>query len=181
MDLEDVPKLIFQPIRKEADPPQYLLHPKEDCRYVIIPKALQDLAVELVTAAETRKRNRAQQTNDGDENYGVAKPVKKYKRTGKYSKKAKKDQNDELYEVEGVIDSTLWYRRLYYKIKWTGYDDEDDNWYPADLFDNAQECVDDFHKKHPNKPNRETERRARIGDEDVEDDHTGDSDGDFMD
>ena len=42
---------------------------------------------------------------------------------------------------------------LSYRVKWTGWDD-DQHWYNANNgeFDNAQDIVDDFHRRYPNKP-----------------------------
>jgi len=62
--------------------------------------------------------------------------------------------NDEdEWEIDDILDSRRYRRRLQYRVKWNGYDN-DLNWYNADgdEFMNAQEVVDDFHIRYPNKP-----------------------------
>jgi len=62
--------------------------------------------------------------------------------------------NDEdEWEIDDILDSRRYRRRLQYRVKWNGYDN-DLNWYNADgdEFMNAQEVVDDFHIQYPNKP-----------------------------
>ncbi len=57
------------------------------------------------------------------------------------------------WEIDDILDSRRYRRRLHYRVKWNGYDN-DLNWYNADgdEFMNAQEVVDDFHIRYPNKP-----------------------------
>jgi len=62
--------------------------------------------------------------------------------------------NDEdEWEIDDILNSRRYRRRLQYRVKWNGYDN-DLNWYNADgdEFMNAQEVVDDFHIRYPNKP-----------------------------
>jgi len=62
--------------------------------------------------------------------------------------------NDEdEWEIDDILDSRRYRRRLQYRVKWNGYDN-DLNWYNADgdEFMNAQEVVDDFHIRYSNKP-----------------------------
>ncbi len=62
--------------------------------------------------------------------------------------------NDEdEWEIDDILNSRRYRRRLQYRVKWNGYDN-DLNWYNADgdEFMNAQEIVDDFHIRYPNKP-----------------------------
>ncbi len=62
--------------------------------------------------------------------------------------------NDEdEWEIDDILDSRRYRRRLQYRVKWNGYDN-DLNWYNADgdEFMNAQEVVDDFHIQYSNKP-----------------------------
>ena len=62
------------------------------------------------------------------------------------------------YEVESILDSKVDLRRkscpLMYLVKWLGYDDTDDSesWMSALDLENAQDAIDTFHKKQPNKP-----------------------------
>ncbi len=62
--------------------------------------------------------------------------------------------NDEdEWEIDDILNSRRYRRRLQYRVKWNGYDN-DLNWYNADgdEFMNAQEVVDDFHIRYSNKP-----------------------------
>ncbi len=62
--------------------------------------------------------------------------------------------NDEdEWEIDDILNFRRYRRRLQYRVKWNGYDN-DLNWYNADgdEFMNAQEVVDDFHIRYPNKP-----------------------------
>jgi hypothetical protein len=61
------------------------------------------------------------------------------------------------YEIAEVLDSKIDKRRrikLQYLVKWTGYEgtDEESTWIFPDELANAQELVQDFHKKYPDKP-----------------------------
>lgn len=47
-------------------------------------------------------------------------------------------------EVEEILVSQLRYRKLQYRVKWTG-DDEDLNWYPARDFKNSPVKVQIFY------------------------------------
>jgi transposase InsO family protein len=55
------------------------------------------------------------------------------------------------WEVEEIIDVRLHYRKLQYKVRWTGCDSDDD-WYPASDFKNAAQKLADFHDKYPDRP-----------------------------
>jgi len=57
---------------------------------------------------------------------------------------------EEEWEVEEILDSKLYYRKLHYYVKWTGYDAP--TWDPAELLANAPDAIADFHRRHPNKP-----------------------------
>ena len=43
------------------------------------------------------------------------------------------------------------YRKLQYRVKWIGYD-EDLTWYPASNFRNAPQKLIDFHDNYPDRP-----------------------------
>ncbi len=61
--------------------------------------------------------------------------------------------NDEdEWEIDDILNFRRYRRRLQYRVKWNGYDN-DLNWYNADgdEFMNAQKVVDDFHIRYPNK------------------------------
>ena len=60
--------------------------------------------------------------------------------------------NDEKeWEVDDILDAKKHGRRVLFKVKWKGYD-EDKQWYPSANFDNAKDIVEDFYKRHPAKP-----------------------------
>ena len=71
---------------------------------------------------------------------------------------------DEEYEVEKVLDSRLRYRRVHYRVKWVGYDEEDLSWYDADGFQNSAIMLCDFHQAHPEKkaPRKALEEWLRL-------------------
>jgi len=62
--------------------------------------------------------------------------------------------DSEEWEVDSVLDSTLRYRKLHYLIQWVGYSHIRTSWEPAENLENAQEMVDEFHRMHPEKPQR---------------------------
>ena len=67
--------------------------------------------------------------------------------------------NQDEWEVADILDSKLLYGHLKYKVRWTGWD-EDLHWYDTcgGEFENAQDVVDKFHERYPNKPNKCTRR-----------------------
>ena len=61
------------------------------------------------------------------------------------------------YEIAEILDTKLdrcFRRKLWYLVKWTGYEgtDEETTWISADKLNHAQELVGDFHTKYPDKP-----------------------------
>ena len=52
--------------------------------------------------------------------------------------------------IEDILKSKKPHGRLIYQVKWEGFD-KDLTWYNADSgeFDNAQNIVDNFHRRHP--------------------------------
>lgn len=59
------------------------------------------------------------------------------------------DQDE--WEVEEILASRLRYRKLQYRAKWIGYDD-DLNWYPARDFKNSPVKLQVFHAANPGAP-----------------------------
>lgn len=84
------------------------------------------------------------------------------------------DQDE--WEVEEILASRLRYRKLQYRVKWTGYD-EDLNWYPARDFKNSPVKVQIFHAANPEAPGpprRLLEWLRAAEDEEFTDDHPED-------
>ena len=60
--------------------------------------------------------------------------------------------NDEQeWELEEVLASRIYRRRLQYRVKWLGYDD-DSTWYYARNFKGSPHRLRDYHKAHPDQP-----------------------------
>ena len=58
---------------------------------------------------------------------------------------------EEEWEVDDILDAKKHGRRVLFRVKWKGYD-EDKQWYPSTNFENAPEIVDDFYRQNPTKP-----------------------------
>ena len=60
--------------------------------------------------------------------------------------------NEDEWEIDDILNSRRYRRRLQYRVKWNDYDN-DLNWYNADddEFMNTQKIVDDFHIQYSNK------------------------------
>ncbi|QRW26231.1 Retrotransposable element Tf2 protein [Rhizoctonia solani] len=63
------------------------------------------------------------------------------------------EEGEEEYKVERIIDSK-WKgrgksRKLWYLVKWKGYDKGSNSWEPTDNVGNAQEALEEFYKEHP--------------------------------
>lgn len=68
------------------------------------------------------------------------------------------------------------YRKLFYKVKFTGYD-EDNIWYPAEYLKNALQRLTEFHKTYSEKPGPPLRLREQIKaalDDVYEEDHEDD-------
>jgi hypothetical protein len=56
-----------------------------------------------------------------------------------------------IYEVEQILDSRLFRRKLQYKVRWLGYGPEDDQWvHHSDV--TSPDLIKAFHTKYPSKP-----------------------------
>jgi hypothetical protein len=49
--------------------------------------------------------------------------------------------NKEELEVEEIVDSRYHRKQLQYRVKWTGFHDEDKTWYPATNFNNSPDTM----------------------------------------
>ena len=61
---------------------------------------------------------------------------------------------EEEFEVAEVLDARIRRRKVEYLVRWKGYDDANNTWEPEGNLENAQEKVQDFHKRHPQAPKR---------------------------
>ena len=68
------------------------------------------------------------------------------------------------WEVEEIVDARRRSRKLQYRAKWKGWD-EDNNWYDASGFAASKELVKAFHEKYPLKPKPRNLRSLGTGDE----------------
>lgn len=61
---------------------------------------------------------------------------------------------EEEYEVDDILDSRMFRRRLEYLVKWKGYDSGSTTWEPATNLSHASAKVRAFHKRFPNAVQR---------------------------
>jgi len=64
------------------------------------------------------------------------------------------DAGDQEWEVKRILDAKLRYRKLHCLVQWAEYSHVRTSWEPAEILQNAQELVDDFHWTQPQKPRR---------------------------
>jgi hypothetical protein len=60
----------------------------------------------------------------------------------------------EEYEVERILDSRFYRRKLQYLVLWKGYPPEDATWEPEKNVEHAPDAIVDFHHEHPGAPRR---------------------------
>jgi len=60
------------------------------------------------------------------------------------------DSNQE-YEVEEILDSKRICKRLFYLVKWKGYDQCHNSWEPVSFLKHSSRLIDSFHSKYPNR------------------------------
>ena len=56
------------------------------------------------------------------------------------------------FEVQEILDSRYFYRKLQYLVDWVGYDQSDISWEPMENLSNASLAIKECHKKFPDKP-----------------------------
>lgn len=61
-------------------------------------------------------------------------------------------QRIEEHEVEEVLDSRIYRKKIQYLVHWRGWPSSENAWESARNLTNAQRLVDHFHRKHPGKP-----------------------------
>ena len=59
--------------------------------------------------------------------------------------------DEQEWEVEEILASRVYHRRLQYQVKWIGFD-EDRTWYPAANFKGSPHRIRNYHQKYPDKP-----------------------------
>jgi hypothetical protein len=57
--------------------------------------------------------------------------------------------DEEEWELEEILDSKWTRNKLWYKVRWKGYDEGQDPWQPAEFITHADDLVKEFHKKFP--------------------------------
>lgn len=68
-------------------------------------------------------------------------------------------EGEDHYEVAEVLDSRYHHRKLQYLVAWQGYPDPSENtWEPQAHLWNAQDSINDFHRRYPNKPGSPSHR-----------------------
>ncbi|GLB45123.1 putative retrotransposable element tf2 155 kda protein type 1-like [Lyophyllum shimeji] len=60
--------------------------------------------------------------------------------------------NKEWFDVEDILDSRIFHRKLQYKVKWKGYSYEDTSWEPVENVAHARDLVHECHRRHPDAP-----------------------------
>ncbi|CAG8973067.1 hypothetical protein HYALB_00009371 [Hymenoscyphus albidus] len=76
--------------------------------------------------------------------------VKKVKET-KTKTAARKPAKIE-YDVDSIVDSKLVRKKRFYLVHWVGYDNKQNTWEPEEHLGNAQEKIQEFDVKYPDKP-----------------------------
>ncbi|XP_063244548.1 chromobox protein homolog 5-like isoform X2 [Bacillus rossius redtenbacheri] len=84
---------------------------------------------------------------------------KKRKRTSKADETIK-DEQDEEYEVESVVDSRQYKGKRQFKIRWKGYGEDNDTW---EFEDNLKcpEIIEVYLKENPEKDSSKSQKRGR--------------------
>src|SRR6266481_5629894 len=56
------------------------------------------------------------------------------------------------YEVEKILDSHLFHRKIEYLVHWKGYGVKEDEWWPVQDIWGSKRLVATFHQAHPEAP-----------------------------
>ena len=62
------------------------------------------------------------------------------------------EEEDIEYGVEEILDSRRNRGKVYYRVRWEGYAEQDDTWEPIDVLDGCPDKLREFREKFPNKP-----------------------------
>jgi hypothetical protein len=63
------------------------------------------------------------------------------------------ETGEEHYEVEAVLDSRFFRKKLHFLVKWRGYGYEENKWVTEDDL-NSPELLTEFYRNHPGAPRR---------------------------
>ena len=55
----------------------------------------------------------------------------------------------EEFEVEDILDSRRYRRKLQYLIKWKGYGSDENTWEPVENLTRCKDLIKEFHDRHP--------------------------------
>ncbi|KAG8942886.1 hypothetical protein FRC04_003461 [Tulasnella sp. 424] len=70
------------------------------------------------------------------------------------------DEQEE-WEVEKILNSRFYYRRLQYLVKWKGFGEEGNTWENADNLEHSADLVREFHQQHPEAPTTQSQRQSK--------------------
>ena len=66
------------------------------------------------------------------------------------------------YKVEKILDARMRRGKIQFLVKWKGYVDLHNEWVPKENCANAQEEIDDFYTRFPNKPKTNNQAHLEI-------------------
>jgi transposase InsO family protein len=69
-------------------------------------------------------------------------------------------EGESEFEVQEILDSRFYRRKLQYFVDWVGYGVAERSWQPVENLENAQEAIQEFHQKFPNKPGPQSSTSA---------------------
>src|SRR5271170_3186576 len=61
-------------------------------------------------------------------------------------------ESESEYEVEEILDSKYLRKRLFYLVKWKGYDPSNSSWELVSFVKNSPHLITAFHAKYPRRP-----------------------------
>ena len=59
------------------------------------------------------------------------------------------EQEDLFYNVDYIVASKRFGRKIKYQVRWEGYEQQDDTWEPIENLRNSTNVVKEFHQTHP--------------------------------
>jgi hypothetical protein len=65
------------------------------------------------------------------------------------------EDGEQAWNIQEILDLRIYHKKIKYLVNWEGYTHDDDTWEPIENLDNAQECLEEFHRKYPNKPSHD--------------------------